>query len=51
MARTPISAFGVEETTDNDGPVDVSLLPWLDPSSLAEYDIVHSSFVPHRLLY
>ena len=27
MARTPISAFGEEETTDTDGPVDASLLP------------------------
>jgi len=27
MARTPISAFGEEETTDKDGAVDASLLP------------------------
>jgi len=27
MARTPILAFGEEETTDTDGPVDASLLP------------------------
>ena len=27
MARTPISAFGEEETTDEDGLVDASLLP------------------------
>lgn len=27
MARTPISAFGEEEATDDDGSVDASLLP------------------------
>jgi len=27
MARTPISAFGEEETTDEEGSVDASLLP------------------------
>lgn len=27
MARTPITAFGEEESTDEDGSVDASLLP------------------------